>query len=645
MTTARGFARLQLDDVLPRLLSGCGRVLLAGAMGAGKSHLAARLGAGLAAAGRTIDCISADPGTPAFGLPGTVALGRWHGAGWQLQTLVPLCSLDAARFRLPLVEAVRRLSSQTTAETTLVDTAGVVRGAAGAELLAALVAAVRPQRVVVLARVPAQPPLAQELAALAVEVWLVAAAPAAQCPGPAARRRQRTALWDDYLRAASPATVDLRTVARLGTPPPLDVPTAWQGRQLALLDGARLLAMAEAQALESGVLTLRAPSFQGPVKQVLVRDAQRGADGLLGTAPRFARAVVRWVPPADIAPSAGARGPTPVADIGGVTATLVNGVFGDPLLHLRLRHRRRGLLFDLGESGRLPARLLHQVTDVFISHAHADHIGGFVWFLRARMGALPPCRLYGPPGLADNIDGFLRGLHWDRIGDHGPRFDVMEVHGDVGRRYRLQAGRAGARSGGAQALEAGLLLREPELAVRAVDLDHGGTRVLAFAVEQPCQINVRKERLAALGATPGPWLTELKRQRAAGNDTALIRLPDGSTRPVHALAAELLLTAPGRKIVYATDLSATPVNRDRLAGLARDAHTFFCEAAFLPADDAQARRTGHLTTSACAEIANAANVRHLIPFHFSARYENRMEQVYADLVAKCSRTVVPWPGG
>mgnify|MGYP000452874486 CR=1 FL=1 len=47
----------------------------------------------------------------------------------------------------------------------------------------------------------------------------------------------------------------------------------------------------------------------------------------------------------------------------------------------------------------MPARVAHQISDVFVSHAHFDHIGGFLWLLRSRIGVSGVCRLYGPPGL------------------------------------------------------------------------------------------------------------------------------------------------------------------------------------------------------------------------------------------------------
>ena len=97
----------------------------------------------------------------------------------------------------------------------------------------------------------------------------------------------------------------------------------------------------------------------------------------------------------------------------------------------------------------------------------------------------------------------------------------------------------------------------------------------------------------------------------------------------------------GEKLVYATDLADTPENRKKLVKLAARTQTFFCEASFAQAEVEQARRTGHLTAAACAEIANAAQVKHLVPFHLSRRYEKTPERVYAEIRAICSQVLVP----
>jgi ribonuclease BN (tRNA processing enzyme) len=333
-------------------------------------------------------------------------------------------------------------------------------------------------------------------------------------------------------------------------------------------------------------------------------------------------------------------GPRIVGRVGSAYVCLVNGVFGDPLLHLRLRHQRRSLLFDLGDGARLPARIAHQVTDVFISHAHIDHISGFLWLLRSRIGEFPPCRLYGPQGLARHIEGFLQGILWDRVAELGPRFEVAELHTDRLRRFRLQAGRAECEALDEVKVKDGVVLQESGFCVRAQMLDHH-TPVLAYAFEPVKKINIRKERLKARRLEPGPWLAELKQHLLAEEEGARIQLPDGSETDVATLADDLVRISPAKKLVYATDLADTPDNRLLLQDLARYAHTFFCEACFVEADADQAGRTGHLTTRACAEIAMAAEVARLVPFHLLRRYADKPQQIYDEVRAVCPRLVMP----
>ena len=104
------------------------RVLLFGQPGIGKSTLAGALAKRLAVPGHQARCLSADPGSPDFGVPGAVCLGSWRGNGWSLQRLEPLCTLDAARFRLPLISAVRKLAGVESDKPLLLDAPGVVRG-------------------------------------------------------------------------------------------------------------------------------------------------------------------------------------------------------------------------------------------------------------------------------------------------------------------------------------------------------------------------------------------------------------------------------------------------------------------------------------------------------------------------------------
>jgi ribonuclease BN (tRNA processing enzyme) len=185
------------------------------------------------------------------------------------------------------------------------------------------------------------------------------------------------------------------------------------------------------------------------------------------------------------------------------------------------------------------------------------------------------------------------------------------------------------------------VLEESGFRIRSVTLDHHGTPVIAYALEAERQINIRKDRLRARGLEPGPWLNTLKQHLLEQNEAAQIQMPDGSRASAGALAEDLVLVSPGKKLVYATDLADTPANRDKLISLARHAHTFFCESSYIEADVEYATMNGHLTTRACGEIATQAGVSRLVPFHFSRRYLQQAEQVYDEIDQYCARVFKP----
>ncbi|WP_163560716.1 MBL fold metallo-hydrolase, partial [Halomonas sp. NO4] len=476
-------------------------------------------------------------------------------------------------------------------------------------------------------------PLAAERAALGLEELRLAPAPEARHPGKQARRERRSAAWERWLETAETHSLDLAPLAVTGTPPPRQAAEAWRGRQVGLLDArGDTLALGEVVALEENRLHLHSTPPTTPPAALVIRDARRRSDGQLGTAPphRSAPARRQTTSAVDDRPFVAHDDERPQVDLGTATATLINGAFGDPLLHLRLKHQSRSLLFDLGDPGRLSARLAHQVSDIFISHAHFDHIGGFLWLLRSRIGVYTPCRIHGPPGLAGHLAGLMRGVLWDRVGDKAPHFEVSELHGEQRLRWRLTAGGPAPEPLPPRPVRDGVIHAEPGFRIRATTLDHG-TPVLAFAYEPETQLRVRKDRLDARGWPPGPWLGALKQAVQAGQDETRITLPDGERRAVATLAAELLLREPGQHLVYATDLGDTADNRARLVALARGARALFCEAPFLTREAEQARRTGHLTARVCGEIAAAAGVTQLIPFHFSRRHVHEAAAIHAEI--------------
>jgi len=624
-------------------LQGGGRVLLWGEPGSGKSTLAAELGCTLAQRGQSCHCLSADPGSPAFGVPGALSLGEWTEEGWHQLDLEALCSLNAARYRLPLLLALERLLSRAPAGPLLLDPPGVVRGNPGAELLQGLVQTARIDTVVALAKPGHELPQRPELQALGVRLFALDADARAHYPTKSARTHARTRLWDAYLSDAREYRVGLEGLRISGAPVP-DLEQAWVGRQVALLAKGLQTLLGEVTGLDEGTLRLRLPSPPPKAFTLLLRDAARGADGRLNTLPPANAARGKSAPPdLRVHPAHELPGGyRPLIQVGEAIGTLVNGVLGDPLLHLRLRQQRRSLLFDLGEGSRLPTRIAHQVSDCFVSHAHIDHISGFLWLLRSRIGLLTPCRLWGPPGLAEQIRCLIGGILWDRIGDTGPRFEIAELHGGRLLRWSVQAGLPGLRPLPERQVREGVILEEEGYLVRAATLDHG-TPVLAYALETRQRLNVDKERLRASGLPGGPWLNELKQHLLAGEGDSRVELPDGRRLAAAELAGQLLETTPGQKLVYATDLADTEENRRRLGTLAQGADLLILEASFMEAEIELARNTGHLTTRACGGIAQEAEARLLLPFHFSRRYETDPTPLYRELAEHfpASKTLSP----
>lgn len=331
--------------------------------------------------------------------------------------------------------------------------------------------------------------------------------------------------------------------------------------------------------------------------------------------------------------------PLPTDRIASARLVPVGDWFDDPMFVLRLAYRKRCLSFDLGEVRRLPTRVVHEMTDIFVSHAHLDHVRDFLWLIRKRLGCSEPCRLYGPTGFARRVRHMLQSCTWDRVGDRGPKFRVAEYDGTHLSWFALQVGdETPPRQDGTTEVRDGVILSDDRFVVRTTILDHG-IPVLAYAVQESARYDVRPEVLREREWSAGEWLADLKARASAGRLDETMEVPGVGERSVADLVEGLLLERRPEKLVYATDFADTPANRAAVIELARDADVLICEASFRHRDREQAERTRHLTTRACAEIARAAEVTHLVPFHPSIRYLDEWEEHLAEVRAVFDGTV------
>lgn len=255
---------------------------------------------------------------------------------------------------------------------------------------------------------------------------------------------------------------------------------------------------------------------------------------------------------------------------------------------LQLTERGELWLIDCGEGTqhqvlRAPQVRLSQLTRVFFTHLHGDHLFGIMGLLASRalaQGGTSPVTLYGPAGLGDYVGASLRAS--------GMRFGFPVT---------VQTVKPGDSP----------IYEDDDLTVLAAPVRHR-TEAYAYAfTEKPRPGRFDVEAARALGIPAGPLYGQLK----AGETVALPdgRLVDGKT-----------LTGPprpGRKVVFSGDTLYAP----DLVTLAAGADLLVHEATYSCEDKPLADRAAHSTTTVAATVAQEADVRQLYLTHFSARYE------------------------
>lgn len=317
---------------------------------------------------------------------------------------------------------------------------------------------------------------------------------------------------------------------------------------------------------------------------------------------------------------------------------LLNGVFGDSGLYVRLRWERRALLLDLGDLTAQPPAELLKITDICVSHTHIDHFIGFDHLLRIVLGRDQTIRLFGPPGIIANVEGKLAGYTWNLVEGYDLAFDVHEVDNEKITVARFPCGARFERIDlPSSSPFTGVLVDDPLFRIEAVHLDHK-IPCLAFALVEAERINIDPERLKRLALDTGPWLTEFKRLiRSGAPNDIVVRAPcrgEAGTAfqewRLGDLRDQIVTITKGQRLVYVTDTLYSDKNRQKIVALAQDADLLFCEAMYLEQDRDCATERHHLTARQAGLLAREANVKELVVFHFSPRYQECPEALYQE---------------
>ncbi len=268
---------------------------------------------------------------------------------------------------------------------------------------------------------------------------------------------------------------------------------------------------------------------------------------------------------------------------------------------LMIRRGGERLLFDCGEGTQ--RQLLRStvglvdVTEIFMTHFHADHYLGLPGMLKtfALRGRDVPLTVYGPPGLRD-LFGSLRRI-FGRL-----TYPVELVE-----------------------LSAGDALNRGDYAVVPFAVSHGVSAIGYALVEEPRPGRFDLEAAEALGIPNGPARGELQRGEPITLGDGRVIAPDAVLGPPR----------PGRKVVLAGDTEPTESVREA----AGQADLLVHEATFCEDEAGRAADTRHATARGAATLARDAGVGLLALTHVSPRYFGR--EVAEEAREVFGETVVP----
>lgn len=257
---------------------------------------------------------------------------------------------------------------------------------------------------------------------------------------------------------------------------------------------------------------------------------------------------------------------------------------------IALQREGETLLFECGEGTQrqmMRYGVSFTLSEIFISHFHADHFLGITGLLRTfgLQGREEPLDLYGPKG-ARRILGQTVELGVERV-----PFDVR-IH----------------------EVKAGDVLQRSEYDLEVIDVEHGRGAV-GFALREHERLGrFDPGKARELGVPEGPLWGKLHRGETVEFDE---RREDGTTARRRVGPDQLVGAArPGRLVVYSGDTRPCKT----LVDAAQGADVLIHEATFGDEEKERAKETLHTTALEAGQIALAAGARQLILTHLSARY-------------------------
>jgi ribonuclease Z len=259
--------------------------------------------------------------------------------------------------------------------------------------------------------------------------------------------------------------------------------------------------------------------------------------------------------------------------------------------------RREGdlYLFDCGEATQVSLKKLNlrwkNISTIFISHTHADHVTGLpgMLMLSSQVDRTEPLYIIGPPKIKEFVETSIKVL------DMYINYEIIVK----------------------EITEPGIVMQGDNFKVEAFQLDHTKPCFGYKLTEDPRPGIFHPEKAKELGIPMGSMWSDLQHGQT-------IKLADGmSVTPDMVLGEK----RKGRKFSFVTDTLAIP----SIAEEVKDSDLFICEGMFEDELADSAHEKKHMTAVEAANLAKkAGGVKEMGLIHYSPRYTDKELTVLLD---------------
>ena len=299
----------------------------------------------------------------------------------------------------------------------------------------------------------------------------------------------------------------------------------------------------------------------------------------------------------------------------------------DNSLFIRLNsgNRTYRILFDCGENTieELKQQDIKGIDYIFFSHLHLDHLAGFDFFFRRNYDRDKPIFIWGPDDTAEIIHHHLLGYKWNLVGDTGGNWFITNIHQNILNQFYIKFpdGFLNKHVVGKKELKENLF-ENKNFVIKSIRLNHIIPSIGYLVVENP-SYNIIPEKLEKFRLSQGSWLEKLKDFSIEDSSNIEVK---GRYFSLGELRKELLEKTKGESIAYLTDFILDEYAKEKLKHFLKGCDTLVCECQYLDKDLHLAKLNYHLTAGQAALIAKDADVKKLVLFHLSERYQKNFKE-------------------